>query len=430
MDRKIEKKKWPPVRLLLVIGGMALVLALAWMVQRQSGTSRLRIDSSRITVSRVEAGQFHEYYPSSGWVEPEVSYYLDVEQGGRVSEILAEGGQFVHQGDLILKLSNIALERQNIETEMRLMEILNLQQNTQFARTSNSLLLRESLLDLDYQILDLEKRYKRYQALMDKGTNDLAVEQYENVRDDLEYRKQRRKLLRDRIQVEDQLSADQLERTNKSIERVNISLDLLNQIVAGMDVRAPISGHLSTISADIGQNIVPGQRIGQIDILDKFKLRVEIDQYYLNRVDIGTHGKFDLDGKSYAVAVRKIYPEVQNNIFNVDMTFIDTPPPGLKRGQELTVELSFGEPRPSMMVSKGGFYQQTSGRWAYLVAADGQSAHRADIRLGRQNPRFVEVLEGLNQGDWIITSGYDSFNEADELIFNEPLQLERPTTPE
>ena len=402
-----------------------MVIFLGWQVLSQSGKSRLRVDPARITVSRVENGEFLEYYPSSGWVEPEISYYLDVEQGGRVDEILAEGGLFVNKGDLILRLSNVALQRQNIETEMRLMENLDRQQNTQFARTSNKLVMREALLDLEYQILDLEKRYKRYKALTEQGKNNIALEQFEVVRDELEYRKNRRDLLKERIRVEDKLSEQQLELADKSIDRVSVSLDLLNQIAASMDVRAPITGHLSSISAEIGQNILPGQRIGQIDILDKFKLRVEIDQYYLNRVDIGTRGKFELDGKTHAVTVKKVYPEVINNIFNVDMTFVDEPPPGLRRGQELTVELSFGEPTPSLMVGKGGFYQQTSGRWAYLIADDGLSAFRTDIRLGRQNPRYVEILDGLREGDWIITSGYDSFNEVDELIFNEALELKR-----
>ena len=402
-----------------------MVIFLGWQVLSQSGKSRLRVDPARITVSRVENGEFLEYYPSSGWVEPEISYYLDVEQGGRVDEILAEGGLFVNKGDLILRLSNVALQRQNIETEMRLMENLDRQQNTQFARTSNKLVMREALLDLEYQILDLEKRYKRYKALTEQGKNNIAREQFEAVRDELEYRKNRRDLLKERIRVEDKLSEQQLELADKSIDRVSVSLDLLNQIAASMDVRAPITGHLSSISAEIGQNILPGQRIGQIDILDKFKLRVEIDQYYLNRVDIGTRGKFELDGKTHAVTVKKVYPEVINNIFNVDMTFVDEPPTGLRRGQELTVELSFGEPSQSLMVGKGGFYQQTSGRWAYLIAADGLSAFRTDIRLGRQNPRYVEILDGLREGDWIITSGYDSFNEVDELIFNEALELKR-----
>ena len=425
MDRIIKKKRWTPGRLTLILGGGAMILTLAWMVFNQSGKTRLRVDPDRMTVSRVEYGEFLDYYPSSGWVEPEISYYLDVEQGGRVDEIFTEGGQLVNKGDLILRFANVTLQRQNIETETRLLENLDRQQNTQFARTSSQLVMRESLLDLEYQILDLEKRYKRYRALTEQKRNNISIEQYEMVRDELEYKKNKRKLLKERIRVEEQLSKQQLELANKSIERINTSFDLLNQIVASLDVRAPITGRLSSIDAEIGQNINAGQRIGQIDLLDRFKVRVEIDQYYLARVAIGTRGKFELDGTTYTVAVKKIYPEVTNNIFKVDMSFVDEPPTGLKRGQELTVELNFSEPTQSLMVTKGGFYQQTSGRWVYLLTEDGQSAIRTDIRLGRQNPRYVEVLEGLRDGDWIITSGYDSFNDVDELIFTKALEIGR-----
>ena len=426
MDRKIEKRVWTPGRLLILLGGAAFIVILAWMLWGPSGRTRLRVDPERMTVSQVQYGEFLEYYPSSGWVEPETTYFLDAEQGGRVAEIYAEGGQLVNKGDPILRFSNVTLQRQNVETETRLLENLDQQQNTQFARTSNKLVLREALLDLEYQILDLQKRYKRYQTLIEKDqASSVTREQFEQVRDELVYRKNKRVLLKERIKVEDQLGKKQLELTNKSIDRINQSFDLLNEIAASLEVRAPITGRLSSIDADIGQNINPGQRIGQIDVLNRFKVRVEIDQYYLARVAIGTKGKFELDGSSYNVVVKKIYPEVKNNIFNADMSFADAPPPGLKRGQELTVELSFSEPTRSLMVSKGGFYQQTSGRWVYLLAQDGKSATRADIRLGRQNPRYVEVLEGLKQGDWIITSGYDSFNDVDELIFTQPLELDR-----
>ena len=409
--------------MVLVSGAGAFVLILGWLMWGQSGKSRLRVDPERLTVSRVEYGEFLEYYPSSGWVEPETTYYLDAEQGGRVAEIVAEGGQLVNKGDLILKFSNVTLQRQNMETETRLLENLDQQQNTQFARTSNKLVLRESLLDLEYQILDLNKRYKRYKVLMGRDqASSVTREQFEAVRDELEYRENKRDLLKERIRVEDELSKQQLQLANQSIDRINQSFDLLNEIAASMDVRAPISGRLSSIDAEVGQNINPGQRIGQIDVLDRFKIRVEIDQYYLARVAIGTRGKFELDGKTYNVVVKKIYPEVKNNIFNADMAFAGPSPPGLKRGQELTVELSFSEPSRSLMVSKGGFYQQTSGRWVYLLAQDGKSASRANIRLGRQNPRYVEVLEGLKDGDRIITSGYDSFNDVDELIFTQALE--------
>jgi HlyD family secretion protein len=207
------------------------------------------------------------------------------------------------------------------------------------------------------------------------------------------------------------------------VGRLNRSLDLLAKTVESLTVRAPISGYLSSIEAEVGQNIPSGKRIGQIDLLDKLKLRAGIDQYYVAKVAVGTKGKFSFEGRSYSVEVQKIYPEVKDDKFTVDMLFAGEVPEGIKRGQTVTVELDFSESGKSLVVSKGGFYNQTNGRWVYLISDDRLSASRANIRTGRQNPRDVEVLEGLREGDWIITSGYDSFNEVDSLVFPAPVEL-------
>jgi HlyD family secretion protein len=422
MDRPIKKKKWPLSRLVFVISVCVIIVFLAYQVLTRAGITRLRIDPSRMTVSEVEYGEFLEYYPFDGTVVPETSVYLDIEQGGRVEEIFAEGGKPIKKGDLILRFSNATLQRNSIDTETRLLENLDALRNTQFNRAQSKLLLRDTLLDLEYRIVKLEKKYKRFKALK---TDDVVLsdEQYEDVRDELDYLKDKRDLLKERIRQEDLLSEKQLEQANKSIDRLNISMELLTKTVESLDVRAPISGHLSSINAEIGQTIGPGQRIGQIDILDSFKVRAGIDQYYISKVAVGTKGKFSLEGDSYGIEVKKIYPEVVNNQFIVDMIFIGEAPEGIKRGQTLTTELSFSEAEECLMVKKGGFYQETSGRWVYLISEDGKSAYRQDIRLGRQNPRYVEILEGLEEGDWVITSGYDTFKKADELIFTEPLDL-------
>jgi HlyD family secretion protein len=197
-----------------------------------------------------------------------------------------------------------------------------------------------------------------------------------------------------------------------------------------LDVRAPISGYLSSIDANLGENVNRGQRIGQIDVLDGYKISVGVDQYYIARVQVGTPGRLELDGSTYDVAVDKLFTEVVNDAFMVDVAFAGEFPPNLRRGQRLTVELNFSETTEAVMVARGGFFQQTAGRWVYLLAEDGESARRTAIRLGRQNPRFVEVLEGLRPGDRIVTSSYEAFNEVDELVFTEPAQLVRDTKKE
>ncbi len=425
MDKPIEKKGRSPIQW-IVVGLLALAaVAVVSLVYSKSGSSRLRVDSTRITTATVAQGTFREYYPFDGTVEPATSVYLDIEEGGRVEKIFAEGGAFVNAGDLILRFSNAQAQRTAIETETRLLETLDQQRNTEFNSARSSLLQQEALLDIDKEIIDVEAKFKRYDSLMKSANSPISVEQYETVRDQYNYLKKRRGLLAERIRQEEILSSNQNTQAKKSITRLNENMELLNRIVQSLEVRAPISGYLSTIDAEVGQNINRGQRIGQIDLLDKFKIRARIDQLYISRVVVGTAGHVTLDGKSWDVTVQKVYPEVRNSLFEADIVFAEAVPETLKRGQTVTVELSFGEPSQTLIVSKGGFYQQTGGRWVYLISKDGESATRAEVRLGRQNPRQVEVLEGLQEGDRIITSGYDSYNSADELRFSEAIKAKQ-----
>ncbi len=426
MDKPIKKKVITPGRIVFFACSISILAFLAYVLTadsgRFSGKQRLKVDPGRMTFSKVGYGEFREYYPFDAKVEPVTSVYLDVETGGRVDEIFVEGGKFVQKGDLILRFSNASLQRNSIDTESRLLETLDIQRNTQFAREQSRLTNNETLLNIEYQISELELKFKRYQN-MGKDSGLISREDYDRVKNELEYRKNQKELLELRIKQEERLSEIQLEQANKSIERLNLSLELLAKTVESLEVRAPISGYLSSIEAEIGQNIGPGKRIGQIDLLDKLKLRADIDQYYISKVSLGTKGKFSFNGDMYAVEVQKIYPEVKDNKLTADMAFVGDLPQGIKRGQTLTVELDFGEAAKSLIVAKGGFYNQTGGRWVYLISEDRMSASRANIRTGRQNPRDVEILEGLRESDWIITSGYDSFNEVDMLTFDQPVQL-------
>jgi HlyD family secretion protein len=424
MDRAIEKPTWSPGRLALGAAAAVALVTLVVVVLQRSGTSRLTVDPTRLSISRVAIGEFREFYPFDGTVVPETSVYLDVEEGGRVEAILTEGGLWVEQGTPILRISNTTLQSSTINTETQLLENLDQLANTQFNRAQNSLMLKDSLLDMDYRILELQKKFDRYEILVNNALNPLSREEYERVRDELQYQKDKRALLQERIRQEDILSARQLEQATNSAERHSKSLELLTQMVANLEVKAPISGYLSSIDAELGQSIGRGARIGQIDVLDAFKIRVAVDQFYVSRIAEGTEGKFRLDDQDYPVVVRKIYPEVINDVFQVDVDFVGPVPAGIRRGQSLTIELNFGAAAEALMVRKGGFYQQTGGRWAYLVSADGGGASKVDIRLGRQNPQFVEVLEGLAEDDWVITSGYDTFNEIDQLVFSEALELQ------
>ncbi|HVQ15688.1 MAG TPA: HlyD family efflux transporter periplasmic adaptor subunit [Vicinamibacterales bacterium] len=418
MDRPLERQRFPPARIAL-LAGVALVLAAAIWLATRSGATTLRVEPARLTTAKVENGEFRDYYPVDGRIEPAKTVYLDVQEGGRVEEVLVAGGHPIAKGELIMRLSNANLQRSAIETETRLIENLDQLRNTQLARAQESLQLKDSLLDLEHQIVEIERRYARYGRLGTEGA--VSAEVLDSTRNDLDRLHGKRDLLKQRIEREDVLGHNQLKQAKESIERLTLSLDLLKRIVDSLDVRAPIDGFLSSIDAEVGENIVPGRRIGQIDQLDAFKMRASIDQYYLSRVEIGTPGKFDLDGKTYEVAVKRIYPEVVNDAFTVDIDFAGAPPPGLRRGQRFTIELSFGASSHGLIVERGGFVQQSGGRWVYLVAADGRSARRVPVRFGRQNPRYLEVLEGLRPNDRIVTSNYTPFNDVDELKFTEAI---------
>lgn len=426
MDRALERKRGPSAGVIALAAFGVVALVLGYLVYMRSGETRLRVDPTRLTLAMVETGEFRDYFPFDGVVEPVTTMYLDVEEGGRVEEILVDGGQHVEAGELILRFSNAAVQRNSIDTETALVENLNALRNTQISLAQSELLLRDQLLDLEHRIVDTQMTFDRYARLQDGGA--VAREVFETVGAELEYLKAKRDLLADRIKRENELREQQMAQADYSINRLNLSLELLSRMADRLDVRAPISGYLSNIDANLGENVNRGQRVGQIDVLGDYKISVSVDQYYVARVQVGTPGRLELDGDTYEVVVDKIFTEVIDDAFLVDVAFVGEVPRDLRRGQRLTVEMNFSETTEAVMVARGGFFQQTAGRWVYLVSEDGESARRTAIRLGRQNPRFVEVLEGLRPGDWIVTSSYDAFNEVDELVFTEPAARELVTT--
>lgn len=421
MDRPIQKRQWPPRKVAMLAAAGAGAVGLIYLVA-SSGTTRLSVDADRLSVAQVQEGRFEEYVPINGSVQPNTTVYLDLEEGGIVQKIYVQGGSQVEEGDLILLFSNTNAQKQNIETETRLLENLDQLRNSKISLTQANLLLKEQLLDLEHEILELENTFRRYEQLMKVPNGGLSQQQFENTRDQLAYLRDKRELLKERIRQETILQQQQSVQIDSSIERVNRNLDILARIIESLEVRAPIDGHLSTLSAEIGQSFQRGERIGQIDQLDSFKVSGEIDQFYITKVAAGQRGTFEFGGRDYVLEIVKIYPEVTNDMFQVDMAFAASAPEGIKRGQRLQIDLSLSEPRTTNLVKKGSFYRHTDGRWAYLLAPDGLSARKTDVVLGRQNPQTVEVLEGLGRGDWIIISNYEGFNDVDELTFSRPIR--------
>jgi HlyD family secretion protein len=424
VDELIEKKRFRTDKL-IVLAGLVVAVVVLIVFLPDSDSSSLTVDGTRITIAQVHTGQLEEYVPVTGQVRPKTTVYLDLEEGGIVEKIYTDSGTWVNEGDLILGFSNNAVRKNNIDSETRLLENLNQLRNSKISLTEKDLLLKDQLLDLNYRIVQLQRTFERYSRLQEESNTSLSREQFETTRDELVYLKEKRVLLEERIEQESILRERQSLQVDDSIERVNRSLEILTEIVGSLVLRAPISGYLSSMDAEVGQNFSRGQRVAQIDKLDSFKVTANIDQYYISRVSEGLEGTFQFAGTEHRLRVRKVYSEVDNDAFQVDFEFPGTAPEGIKRGQSLQIDLSLSTPRKANLVSKGGFYRYTNGRWAYRINADGTSADRAELVPGRQNPDSFEVLKGVVPGDWIVSSSYNSFGDVEQLAFEPPVAVTR-----
>lgn len=422
MDKAIPKKKWPASKIFMLLGGASFIFLLIYLFFFNSGGTRLNVDASRISLATVQQGEFQEYIPITGIVQPHTTVYLDLEEGGIVEQIHIQGGVPVKKGDLILSFTNATAQKSHVDSESQQLRTLNELRTQKINLTQQHLASQERLLDLNKEIDDVQRRFARIEPLMSSKTPDISKDEYEAMRDNLKYLKEKRVLLTERIRQEGILREQQEKSIDESIERTNRSLQILSRIMDSLEVRAPIDGHLSSMNAEVGQNFSRGQRVGQIDQLDSFKVRADIDQFYISRVIPGQIGSFDFGGQTYRLLVDKIYPEVTDSAFQVDLEFLGDVANGIKRGQTLQIDLSLSESTTTKIVNKGGFYRHTNGRWVYRVSEDGLSAVRVPVVSGRQNPQRFEILEGLEVGDIIISSGYDTFNDADILTFSEPVR--------
>jgi HlyD family secretion protein len=402
---------------MFVVGvGIATVAAISVFFAAPS-SSRLSVEGDRLSTARVTRGRFLEYVPVIGRVQSSKTVYIDSVHGGLVEEIVAEEGDFVNKGDLILRLSNPVLQQNTIQSESRLIENLDDLRNSQALLSQAVANSKTDLLDIDYQIGQLERERVRYEDLETKGSLALTRKEIEELTARIDYQKQRRIILEDRIEQDNALRKAQLASIEDSLERTTYNLTIVRQTLDYLMVRAPISGQLTSINAEIGRSIKINENIAQIDVLDSFKVQANVDQYYLTRVATGQQGQFQVDGKGYTIEVDKVYPEIVENEFKVDFKFTKDSPPSLRQGQSLQVDLSLGSVEDALMVERGGFYRDTGGAWAYVLSQDRQSAARQKVRFGRQNPFFHEVLDGLSEGDVVITSSYQSFSGAERLSF-------------
>jgi len=414
MDRQIEKKKWPPLKIFWVSVISIISSLVLYELLLGDHSTKLNVNTDRIVISTVQNGEFQEFIPIIGTVIPIKTIYMDAKEGGSVEALFLEAGSIVEKGDPILKLGNTNMLLDIMYREAELFQQSNNLRNTRLAMGQNRLNLQSKILDLDYQIKQSKRDFGNKKELADK--NLIAPQDYENSRDNYEYLTGKRELALQSYQQDSIFREVQLEQLESSLERMKNNLEIVKLNLDNLVIKAPVSGQLTSLNAEIGESKNRGERLGQIDVLDGFKLRVAIDEYYISRVQLGLRGTFNLDGKKYKLIVSKIYPEVLNGRFEVDMAFSEEEPNRIRRGQSQHIRLELGDPSRALLLDRGGFFQKTGGQWIYLVDTSSEFATRQSINLGRQNADVFEVLGGLKIGDRVITSSYDTYGDVEKLV--------------
>ena len=414
VDRKIEKSKWNTKRLLTIGGIAGLVLLIAASVFLTSGKSKLNVDTERITISEVTKGPFREYIPVNGVVLPITTIYLDALEGGRVEERFVEDGTTMKKGDAILKLSNTDLELSLASQEN---QVYAAQTQIQISRNNaqqNTIGKLNQMADVDNAFKEAERLYKLNKQLYEQKA--VGLQEFKQAQNAYDYQVRRKNLTQQILRQDTTLIKQQESQTRDQYAQMKKTLDLMRKKVADLIVRAPVDGQLTALDAEVGQSKNKGERLGQIDVLSGYKVRVDIDEHYITRVFNGLMGDFTIDDKTYQLKITKIFTQVTNGHFQVDMQFVGQLPKTIRRGQTLQIRLALSDETQAVLLPKGGFYQQTGGNWIFKVSNNGKTAYKIDIQLNRQSPDYYEVLQGLKPGDKVITSGYDTYGDMQELV--------------
>jgi len=414
VDRIVKKKKWSRKRILTIGGIAALVLLIVLSYLYTSGKSKLNVDAERITISEVKKGPFQETIPINGIVLPLTTIYLDAVEGGRVEDKYVEDGAMVKKDQPILRLSNTDIELSLVNQQTSVYNLLTQMQIATNAAQQNTTTKLNQMTDVESQLKEAERIYK-----LDKGLYEqkvIGLQEFRQAENNYNYYLQKKKLT-EKLLVQDSISnLQQIDQTKKSYEGSQTALNVMRKKVGDLIVRAPIDGQLTSLDAERGQSKNKGERLGQIDVLSGFKVRAEIDEHYISRIITGLYGTFTFANKDYKLVVKKVYTQVTNGRFLVDMEFEGEVPKGIRRGQTLQIRLAFSDEVEAVQVAKGGFYQQTGGNWIFKVSDNGKTAYKVDIQLGRQNPDYYEVLSGLKPGDKVVTSSYENYGDMQELV--------------
>jgi HlyD family secretion protein len=415
MDRIIEKKKWTAKKILQLTAIAVFVLFLAYLLLLRDRSSRINVDVNQVTTAKVMLDNFREFIPVDGIVLPKTTIYIDAVLGGTVETKYVEDGAFVKKDDLILKLSNANMQLSYMDQETRMYDAINNLQNSRIALEQNKFLRQKEITNLLYQIDQVQTEFERAQKLYDDGV--YTLKEYQDAKRDFEFSSKQLTISLE-LQRLDSISAEEQKRQiSASVERMRANLSQLQNNMEKLTVKAPADGVLTSFNVEIGETKSAGERLGQIDIMDGYKMRASIDERYVSRVVQGQEAELDFNGKTYTLYVSKIYTGVTGGAFQVDMLFSGEVPDNIKRGQTIQMRLQFSTPTEALILKRGGFFQQTGGNWVYVVDPSGGIAVKRDIRLGRQNTKFYEVLEGLEEGEEVIVSSYENFGGKDKVVF-------------
>ena len=418
MDRKIEKKKGLALaftkKALPFWGGALLLAFILWLIFRDDA-KKLRIDADNITVSAVTQGEFNDYIRISGQVAPMTTIQISPLEGGVVQQIVAEEGSRVKQGDVILILSNENLDMQILNSEADLAEKENILRNTMIQMEQQKLSVEQEKLQLQMEVRRNKRTYESQKALFDDGL--IAREDFLKAEEDYELSSSRLKLVENRAKQDSLYRSVEITQMRESLENMRVNMMMIRRRKDNLTIKAPIDGELGLLDVVLGQSVATGSKIGQINNLDSYKIEAQIDEHYIDRVTPGLQATFERQSERYLAQIRKVYPEVRDGKFKADFKFAEQQPENIRSGQTYYLNLQLGQPIEAILIPRGAFYQKTGGKWIYVLSPDGSKAVKRDIRIGRQNPQYYEVIEGLEPGEKVITSSYDNFGESDVLVF-------------
>ena len=414
VDRKIEKGRWNKKKILTIAGITGIALLIFASIYFTSGKSKLNVDVERITISEVRKDAFQETIPLNGVVLPQTTIYLDAVEGGRVEEKYVEDGAFLKKGQPILRLSNTDLELSLVNQQTSVYNLLTQMQIAKNAAQQNTTTKLNQKTDVESALKEAKRIYELDKYLYEKKA--IGLQEFKQAENNYNYQLERMNLTEKILKQDASSNVQQVSQAQQSYLGSQNALGVMRKKVGDLVVRAPVDGQLTSLDAEVGQNKPKGERLGQIDVLSGYKVRVDVDEHYISRVFIGLTGEATIANKDYKLKINKVFTQVNNGRFQVDMLFMDKVPEGIRRGQTLQIRLALSEEKQALLLAKGGFYQQTGGNWVFKLSSDGKTAYKVDVQLGMQSPDYYEVLSGLEPGDKVVTSSYENYGNMQELV--------------